>query len=103
MSRLSIYAAPFLAAAFLAGAPLPTPAQNVDTSQPVSIKESKPKPVTFYGEVLHANVQAITVRSRDNQLLIRTFVYAPEIRDRMQQIAVESGYQFGDKVEIEAE
>ena len=87
------------------------PAQNdavssVDISKPIvtrTPKESKPKNVKFTGAVLSSNGVSITVRSTgENTLLVRTFTYAPEIRDKMQQLLDRGGYQYGDKVTIES-
>src|SRR5437899_5313615 len=77
--------AALLVAATLAVAALPAGGQ-VDTSKPIRIKTLKPKRVTFEGEVMHANPIAITVRSQENELLIRTFGYSPKVREEMQKI-----------------
>ena len=87
----------------------PAGAQEVpsaDTSKPIVVKtpkESKPKNVKFVGEVLFSNVVSITVRNAENERLVRTFTYAPEIRDKMQELFDRGGYQHGDKVEIESQ
>ena len=57
-------------------------------TNPIAIRPAKPpKPVKFAGVVLSANVQSITVRSNENQKVIRTFTFAPAIQAKMQQIA----------------
>ena len=89
-----------LVAALVAAAPSLVRAQVIDTSQPITIEA--PKPVKFLGAVMFSNVQSITVRSRDDLRVIRTFTYSPEIRDEMQQILMDGGYQYDDKVEIES-
>ena len=94
--------AALLVAATLAVAALPAGGQ-VDTSKPIRIKTLKPKRVTFEGEVMHANPVAITVRSQENELLIRTFGYSPKVREEMQKIIDRGGYQYGDKVRIQHE
>ena len=77
-------------------------AQQVDTSKPILIKQSelKVKRVKFTGYVQHMNNVQITVRSKHNELALRTFSYAPEIREKMQEIIDLGGYQYGDKVTI---
>jgi hypothetical protein len=93
-----------VAAAALGAMAAPVRAQ-IDTSKPIVIKTIKPKTKLekFQGEVMHANPVAITVRSRENERVIRTFTYSAEVRDRMQQIIDLGGYQYGDKVEIQCE
>jgi len=80
--------------------------QTADTSKSIVIKtpkESKPKNVKFAGEVLSSTIQSITVRGGENERMVRTFIYGPEIRDKMQQIFGNGGYQYGDKVTIESQ
>ena len=76
---------------------------QVDTSKSIPIKTVKPKLERFRGEVLNATSAAITVRSQENERLIRTFTYSPEVRDTMQKIIDRGGYQYGDKVDIRYE
>ena len=51
-------------------------------------------------EVMHMMPLAIQVRSVSNAHEIHTFTYAPAIRDKMQNMFNEGGYQYGDKVEV---
>ncbi len=101
MIRSSLCAA-LLVTVVLAAVPAPLRAQ-IDTSKPIRVKEVKPKLVRFQGEVLNANSVQITVRSRENELAIRTFTYSPRVREQMQKIIDRGGYQYGDKVEIQYE
>jgi len=80
-------------------------AQQIDTSKPIVVRQSEPKPkrVKFTGYVQHMNNAQITVRSKDNELAIRTFTYSPEIRERIQEVLDLGGFQYGDKVTIEHE
>ena len=73
---------------------------QVETSKPVKLKTAKTKLEKFKGEVLSMTNVQIIVRSVENERLIRTFTYTPEVRERMQQIIDKGGYQHGDKVEI---
>ncbi len=91
-----------LAAAALLAAAVPLRAQ-VDTSKPIPIKQSKPKLVRFQGEVIHATPAQITVRSRENERVIRTFTYSPKVHEQMQKLSDRGGYQSGDKVEVQHE
>jgi hypothetical protein len=99
MTRSSIPASLLAAAALLAAA-IPLGAQ-LDASKPIPIKALKPKLVKFQGEVMHANPVALTARSRENELVIRTFSYSPKVREQMQRILDRGGYQYGDRVEIQ--
>jgi len=73
---------------------------QVDISKPIPIKTLKNKHEVFKGEVLNATVVAITVRSQQDEKLIRTFTYSSQVSARMLKIIDQGGYQFGDKVVI---
>jgi hypothetical protein len=89
-----------LLAALGAVAPSLSQAQ-VDTSKSIAIRPAKPpKPVKFAGVVLSANVQSITVRSNENQKVIRTFTYSPNLQPKMRQLLSRGGYQYGDNVRV---
>jgi hypothetical protein len=51
-------------------------------------------------EVLHVMSGAIQVRSLVNEREIHTFSYSDQIRDQMQKMLDQGGYQYGDKVVI---
>jgi hypothetical protein len=51
-------------------------------------------------DVVHADANTIIVSERDNERMIHTFSFGPEIKDKMQAIADKGGYQYGDKVSI---
>ncbi len=91
-----------LASALVAAAAPALAQQAVDTSHPIVVKQTKPKStlLRFEGEVLHATSVAITVRSKDNERIIRTFSYSPQVQEQMQQIIDQGGYQYGDKIVI---
>ena len=93
-----------LFAAALAVVAVPVRAQ-IDISKPIAIKtiKAKPKLEKFQGEVLHSNPVTMTVRSRENERVIRTFTYSPKVKEQIQQILDQGGYQYGDKVEIQYE
>ncbi len=89
----------FLAAVTLAaGAPL---LGQIDTSKPIQVKTVKAKMQKFHGTVMNATSAAITVRSSENELAIRTFTYSPKTQAQMQSIIDKGGYQYGDRVEIQ--
>ncbi len=51
-------------------------------------------------EVVRADAYTITVREQANELMIHTFTFGPEIKDKMQATLDKGGYQYGDKVKI---
>ena len=74
-----------------------------DTTPPIVIK-SKPAPaeksIKARFEVLHMMINAVQVRSLADEREIHTFIYSDQIRDRMQNMFNNGGYQYGDRVEI---
>ena len=72
-----------------------TPAITVKTAQ-----SDSSKPIKTRFEVLHMLANSIQVRSLVNGYEIHTFVYSDGIRDNMQKLFEQGGYQYGDKVEI---
>src|SRR5258708_13905013 len=68
-------------------------------AKPVHTEQVKPAKTRF--EVLHMMTTAIQVRSLVNGLEIHTFIYSDQIRDAMQKLLDQGGYQYGDKVEIQ--
>ena len=51
-------------------------------------------------EVIHADAQAIIVREEANGMMIHTFTFSPDLKDKMQAIVDKGGYQYGDRVKI---
>jgi len=78
-------------------------AGQMETRKPVQLKPPKIKVEKFKGEVLHANAVQITVRSRADIYVVRTFSLSPKMRDEMQKIIARGGYRYGDKVEVHYE
>lgn len=58
------------------------------------------KTIKAHFEVLHMLYNSIQVRSVVDMREIHTFRYSDEIRDRMQNLFNQGGYQYGDKVKI---
>jgi hypothetical protein len=67
--------------------------------KPVHTQQVKPAKTRF--EVLYMRTTAIQVRSLVNAMEIHTFAYSDQIRDAMQKLLDQGGYQYGDKVEIQ--
>src|SRR5437868_1321039 len=81
--------------AFFAGAQAPT--------TPIVIKSKpapEPKPINASFEVLHMMINAIQVRSLTDTRELHTFIYSDQIRDRMQALFNNGGYQYGAKIKI---
>ncbi len=51
-------------------------------------------------EVIYAGANAIVVREQANGLMIHSFTFGPELKDKMQAVLDKGGYQYGDKVNI---
>jgi len=81
------------------------PARAQVTTAPVikakSVRTQEAKPAKTRFEVLHMMTTGIQVRSLVNGLEIHTFIYSDQIRDAMQKLLDQGGYQYGDKVEIQ--
>ena len=90
-----------LLAALLLAVPIPVVSQVAETA-PITIKAPKPKKEKFKGEVLSVTRVAITVRSRDNNNLVRTFVFDEKLASKIgEQWDKNKPYQFADRVEIQ--
>jgi D-alanyl-D-alanine carboxypeptidase len=90
----AVFAAAVPARAQVTAAPaIKTKAKSVQT------QETKPTKTRF--QVLHMMNTAIQVQSLVNEREIHTFTYADPIRDQMQKLLDQGGYQFGDKVVIQ--
>jgi hypothetical protein len=71
----------------------------VAVMEAVKPKKQSPYP-KFEGTVMNSNNVLITVRSKDNELAVKTFTLSQEARDKMQKIIDKGGFQYGDKVTI---
>jgi len=104
-----IAAAGLLALALFA----PTPAAAQDPiltpvitgeAAPIVVKAVTPKPKPgvqkFKGYFLHANNAQVTLKSRDNEMIIQTFPLSDTASTKMQKIIDKGGYQHGDKVTV---
>ena len=82
------------AAAVAAAAPI--------ISEIISSISAKPKPQGNWlkAEVVHADSNTIIIREQANGMMIHTFNFAPQLKDKMQAILDHGGFQYGDKVSI---
>jgi hypothetical protein len=99
MKSSKILAAAFAIAAGMALAPAPARAQMSDTPA-IVVKQKPVKQVWLNAIVIHADNSSIMVHDAKNSLAITTFTFAPALRDKMQKILDNGGYQSGDKVKI---
>src|ERR1051325_3729347 len=76
----------------------------VGTAAGVVVQTIKPKKQSpypkFEGTVMNSNNVLITVRSKENELAVRTFTLSEEASAKMQKIIDKGGYQYGDKVTV---
>ena len=100
MTRSSIRAFLLVLAAAVWVAPL---SAQVNTSKPIEVTKVRPQKVKFKGTVVSANTIQITVRSLENERVLRTFKLSEKTSAEMQKIVDQGGYQSGDRVEIEYE
>ncbi len=90
-----------LLAVLLVVVPLPVVSQVAETA-PITIKAPKPKKEKFKGEVLSVTRVAITVRSREDYNLVRTFTFDEKLATKIgEQWDKNKPYQFADRVEVE--
>lgn len=93
-----------IAAALIAALPLSPLRAQIDTEKPVTtrtvrtVKEVKPKWKQW--QVVTATNSALIVRDPMSERTIVTFTYSDKVRDKMQRIIDNGGYQYGDKVRI---
>jgi hypothetical protein len=92
-----------VAAGAVCAATVPARAQvttaPVIKAKSVHTQEVKPQKTRFV--VLHMMSTAIQVRSLVNEREIHTFTYSDQIRDQMQKLLDQGGYEYGDKVVIQ--
>jgi len=97
-----------LAAAVLAGLscgaahaqdPIVVATTAVAVIEAVKPKKQSPFP-KFEGTVMNSNNVLITVRSKENELAVRTFTLTEEASSKMQKLIDKGGYQYGDKVTV---
>jgi hypothetical protein len=99
------------AAASLAAQQPPTPPQQqpdaTATGRPPLVDIHPPKPVVkqapldrYKGRVLAFNMAVIIVQSVDNEKMVWSFQYSPELRQHVVDLLNSGGYQYGDKVQV---
>lgn len=99
MKKPSILAALLLLLAF-AAVFSPSVQAQVDTSSPIVVKQSRPRPIWLAGNVVRADGKAIVISERNNPRAIHTFTYSGKSLAKMTTILNEGGYQSGDKVKV---
>lgn len=110
MKNYKIFAASCVLAAGLAISGGPARAQVAETvvAAPIITKvvstitpKGTPKGTSWLkAEVIYAGANTIVVREQGNELMIHSFTFGPEIKDKMQTVLDKGGFQYGDKVNI---
>jgi hypothetical protein len=113
MKSYKIFAVLLAAAAALAISASPARAQAAEAAAAAEVVEpiiskvvsvvtpkKNPRGGWLKAEVVRADANTIIVRERDNERMIHTFTYGPELKDKMQAMVDKGGYQYGDKVNI---
>jgi hypothetical protein len=76
----------------------------IGTAAAIAVQTIKPKKQSpypkFEGTVMNSNNVLITVRSKENELAVRTFTLSEEASAKMQKLIDKGGYQYGDKVTV---
>ncbi|MGH9756324.1 MAG: hypothetical protein ACRD4M_01190 [Candidatus Acidiferrales bacterium] len=99
MTKFKIFAAFLTAAAAIAFA-APAAHAQVDTSAPIVVKQTKPKPLWMKVEIIRADANQMVVREVKRPMFVHTFTYSQKAQSDMLQILNAGGYQTGDKVKI---
>jgi len=77
----------------------PTP-PVVALSTPTIVKKPKVQTDRYKGRVLSFNLAQMIVQSTENEKLVWTFQYSPEMRDHVTSLLNSGGYQYGDRVQV---
>ncbi len=110
MKNYRIFAASCVLAAGLAISAGAAQAQIVETMVAAPIvtkvistitpKGAPPGTSWLKAEVIVASANSIVVREQANGLMIHSFTFGPELKDKMQAVLDKGGFQYGDKVNI---
>ena len=100
MTRNKIHAFSLAAALVVCGVVLASIAPQAGAQGASSSSPQSQKIVKTQFEVLHMLYQSLQVRSIADMRELHTFTYSPAIRDKMQKIFNDGGYQYGDKITL---
>ncbi|HEV2287891.1 MAG TPA: hypothetical protein VGR81_02955 [Candidatus Acidoferrales bacterium] len=97
-------AALFLAAAVASVECIPARAQST-TAKTVKAKNVLPKVKldTFKGDVIRMDTTSIQVRDPKDTYVVRTFTFSTYLKNKLQKLIDQGGYQSGDHVTIKYE
>jgi len=73
------------------------PLVNIQPAKPVAPKTTLDR---YKGRVLAFNMAQIIVQSTDNEKMIWSFQYSPELRQKVADMLSSGGYQYGDKIRV---
>jgi hypothetical protein len=103
MKRNYILAAIF---ALVVASAMPIPAHAQTTTSPtVKAKNTSPKMKldTFKGDVIRMDTGSIQVRNPKDTYVVRTFTFSTNLKNKLQKLIDQGGYQSGDHVTIKYE
>jgi hypothetical protein len=100
MTRNKTHAFSLAAALIFCGVLLASYAPRVVAQGGPSSAPPTQKIIKTQFEVLHMLYQSLQVRSLADMRELHTFSYAPALRDKMQKIYNDGGYQYGDRVVV---
>jgi len=110
MKNFKTFAMIAMAAAAACTTALPASAQtSTERTAPIVVRsadnssdkaQNSTKGNWLKGEVIHADANEIVVREEQNERMIHTFTFSPNLQTRMQRISDSGGYKYGDKVKI---
>jgi hypothetical protein len=77
----------------------------VNTAAPIVVGAAtalKPKSniAKYEGYVMNSNGAQVTVRAKDNDMAVQTFVLTGDAATKMQQYIEKGGFQYGDKITV---
>ena len=73
------------------------PLVNIQPAKPVAPKTTLDH---YKGRVLAFNMAQIIVQSTDNEKMVWSFQYSPELRQKVADMLSSGGYQYGDKIRV---
>jgi hypothetical protein len=76
------------------------PSPGVKNLSSVPVQQTPARAIWLKAEVVQADRNSIVVREESNPLAIHTFTYGPGLKDRMEAIADQGGFQSGDKIRV---
>jgi hypothetical protein len=77
--------------------PVRPPLVDIHPPKPVAPKQTFDR---YKGRVIAFNMAQIIVQSTENQKMVWSFQYSPELREKVADMLSGRAYQYGDKVQV---